>query len=398
MKPRLLVIVGRFVVGGHATDNIPLLYHLKDKYTIRMIYGEKEADEIEPLFLLDQFPGLDVVKLPVLKRSINPFADFSTLIQIYRQIISFKPNIVHTHGAKAGLTGRLASRLYRKSVIVHTFHGHVFHSYFNKLYTTLVIWVERLLATITDGVVALSSTQKNELVNDFKILPERKVYEIPLGLFEPREQVFSKGSFRVKYELKNDDVAIAIIGRLVPIKNHVDFLKAAEQIIKKGPPNVKFFIIGDGEQRQNLINILHERSIPFSLPDNYLPESKVIFTSWIANMYEVIYDLDIVALTSLNEGTPVSIIEAQLCGKPVVAYNVGGVKDTFIDSRSGYLVPKGNMEELVKKMMLLISNPKLRAQMGVEAKAFASKHFSKDTEVASIDRMYQSLLNKKHRK
>src|SRR3954471_3346428 len=112
MKARLLVIVGRFVIGGHATDNIPLLFHLKDRYTIKSIYGEKEADEIEPLFLLDQFPGLDMQKLPNLKRRINPFADIITLYRIYKCIKSFKPDIVHTHGAKAGFTGRLAARLY----------------------------------------------------------------------------------------------------------------------------------------------------------------------------------------------------------------------------------------------------------------------------------------------
>jgi glycosyltransferase involved in cell wall biosynthesis len=395
MKPKLLVIVGRFVVGGHATDNIPLLYHLKEKYTVRMIYGEKEADEIEPLFLLDQFPGLDVVKLPVLKRSINPFADISTLFTIYKQMVLFKPDIVHTHGAKAGFTGRLAAWFYGKCVVVHTFHGHLFHSYFNKVVTNLIIAIERTMAKITDAAIALSATQKKELVSQFKIFPERKVYQIPLGLFEPREQAVEKGQLRDKYKLKDNDVAIGIIGRIVPIKNHLDFLKAAGQILQRGYENVHFFVIGDGEERQVLTDFLALNGISFSLPGHYNPEAKVIFTSWIANMYEVIYDLDAVVLTSLNEGTPVSLIEAQLCSKPVVAYNVGGVKDTFANGKSGYLIAKGDVEELTNKLAVLIDNPGDRAAMGVEGKAFATSHFSKDVEVAAIDKMYQTLLKNK---
>src|ERR1044071_9020633 len=114
MKPRLLVILNRFVIGGPAADTIPLLYHLQDKYTIKILYGEKEADEWEPLFLLKKYPGLDLKKIPSLKRSINPFTDVLALFQIFKYIRQFKPHIVHTHGAKSGFTGRLAAWLWSR--------------------------------------------------------------------------------------------------------------------------------------------------------------------------------------------------------------------------------------------------------------------------------------------
>src|SRR5687768_7985377 len=142
MNPRLLIIINRFVIGGQAADTIPLLYHLKDKYLIKVIYGEKEADEIEPLFLLQQYPGLDLQKMPSLKRSINPFADVISTFRMYKLIKAFKPDIVHTHGAKSGLTGRIAAKIWGKAVLVHTFHGHLFHSYFNAFTTKAIIQTE----------------------------------------------------------------------------------------------------------------------------------------------------------------------------------------------------------------------------------------------------------------
>src|SRR2546423_1368310 len=109
MKPRLLIIINRFVIGGQAADTIPLLHHLQHKYTIKIIYGEKQADELEPLFLLNKYAGLDIQKITSLRRTINPFADVTTLYRIYKFIRSFKPHIVHTHGAKSGFTGRVAA-------------------------------------------------------------------------------------------------------------------------------------------------------------------------------------------------------------------------------------------------------------------------------------------------
>jgi glycosyltransferase involved in cell wall biosynthesis len=391
----LLIIINRFVIGGQAADTIPLLYRLKDRYKIKIIYGEKEADEIEPLFLLKQYPGLDIEKIPSLKRSINPFADVITLYKIYRCVKKFKPIIVHTHGAKSGLLGRVAARLWGKAVIVHTFHGHLFHSYFNKLTTSIIILLERSLAKITHAAIALSPSQQEELTKDFKIFPVKKVFEIPLGMVEPDVTVLHKQQLRTPYKVAPHEITIAIVGRIVPIKNHVDFLNVAYEILRGGQANVRFFIIGDGGDRTALENNLQQNGYTYSSPENIIEGSQFIFTSWISDMYSVMDELDVVVLTSSNEGTPVSLIEAQMCSKPVVAYNVGGVKDTFIDNESGFLVEKGDIKAFAARLLLLINNEDLRNQMGKRGKEFSLKKYSKDAEVAAIENLY-TLLLKRH--
>ncbi|MDB5190776.1 MAG: glycosyltransferase family 1 protein [Segetibacter sp.] len=393
-KPRLLFIVGRFVIGGHATDNIPLLYHLKDKYTVQVIHGEKEPDEMEPLFLLEQFPGLDMQRLPSLKRRINPFADLVTVFRLLKKIKKFTPDIIHTHGSKSGFTGRLAGLLYGKAIMVHTFHGHLFHSYFNSFLSSVIVGVEKALGRVTTATIALGPTQKEELVNKFKILPASKVFEIPLGLYAPTEDGLYKKGLRKKYHVADDDVAIGIIGRLVPIKDPLVFLKIAVSILKNGNQKVKFFIIGDGQLKDEMISYLEAKKILYSLPSAIVDKAPVIFTSWISNVYEVIYELDIVALTSLNEGTPNSLIEAQLCSRPVVAYNVGGVKDTFVDKVSGFLVEKDDITTFTKNLTTLIADKELRTTMGRNGKEFSSRKYSKHTEVRLIDELYSMLLAK----
>jgi glycosyltransferase involved in cell wall biosynthesis len=184
------------------------------------------------------------------------------------------------------------------------------------------------------------------------------------------------------------------VGRIVPIKNHIDFLKIVAVILKKGFTNVKFFVIGDGNGRGEMLEFLKQANIAYSLPEEKMKNAPVIFTSWIANMYEAIYDVDAVVLTSFNEGTPVSLIEAQLCAKPVVAYNVGGVKDTFINNQSGFLINKGDISTFANQLIKLIENKELRMEMGAAGKAYASKKFSKHTEVALVDELYTKLLQK----
>jgi glycosyltransferase involved in cell wall biosynthesis len=295
------------------------------------------------------------------------------------------------------LLGRIAAWFWGKAVIVHTFHGHLFHSYFNKLTTKVIILLERTLSKITHAAIALSPSQQRELTEDFKIFPDNKVFEIPLGMAEPDETFVEINELRSLYKIKEEEVTIAIVGRIVPIKNHVDFFKIAYEVLKGKKINVRFLIIGDGGDRFHLENNLKENGYAFSLPNKVIEDSKFIFTSWISDMYSVMDELDVVVLTSSNEGTPVSLIEAQLCSKPVVAYNVGGVKDTFLNNESGYLIDKGDINSFSNKLLQLINNKELRSEMGKRGKEFASKKYSKDAEVAAIDNLY-TLLLKRHQK
>ncbi|WP_165958195.1 glycosyltransferase [Segetibacter sp. 3557_3] len=396
VRPRLLVILNRFVIGGQSTDTIPLLYQLSKRYHVKIIYGKKEADEIAPLFLLEQYPGLTMIEVPAMQRTLNPVTDVVAFRNIVKEIKAFKPDIVHTHGAKSGFLGRLAARMCKVPVVVHTFHGHVFHSYFNRIISKAVVNTERLMASVTDAAIALSTSQRNEIVNTFKVFPRMKVHVIPLGLEMKLAGSDARMNFRDGYGLPSHEVAVGIIGRIVAIKNHHHYLRIAKNLLDSGCNNCTFFIIGDGNLAAALQQYLDENGTLYSTPHKPSAGAKVIFTSWLYDMPTVVAGLDIIALTSLNEGTPVSLIEAQMGGKPVIAYDVGGVADTFLDNVSGYLVPKGDIETFTQKLSQLIGNPQLRQDMGEQGKVYCTQKFSKVSEVNATDNLYISLLAKRN--
>lgn len=395
-KPRLLIILNRFVIGGQAVDTIPLAYLLQPHFNILILYGEKEKDEIEPTYLLSAYPGLQLQKISQLRRSINPFTDVIAFARLLQILAKYKPHVVHTHGAKSGFLGRMAAWLYRVPVIVHTFHGHFFHSYFSAGVSQIISMVERLIGRITTAAIALSEAQKTELVEDFKIMPSTKVNIIPLGFAyeNNNNKAALRNKFRSTYGLQNNDVAIGIVGRIVPVKNHQFFLQVIKQTLTDGNNNAAFLIIGDGELKAKVEDELKTQQVLYN-HQKITSVNRVVFTSWIMNMYEVMNGLDIIALTSLNEGTPLSIIEAQFFSKPVVSTNVGGVKDTLQDGLTGFLVEKTNTKLFAEKLKLLINNEDLRLRMGSAGNAFAASKFSKEKEVSSTKDFYFSLLRQK---
>ena len=395
-KPRLLIVLNRFVIGGQAVDTLPLAYFLNGDFQILILYGEKEKDEVEPEFLLKKYPGLQQKKIDHLRRSLNPLNDIIAFARLVYIIVRFKPQIVHTHGAKSGFLGRFSAWVCNVPVIVHTFHGHFFHSYFSKKVSRFVEVIERQTAKITTAAVALSIAQEKELVEEYKILPASKVAIIPLGFdYEIKDRNSYRDTFRNKYGLQKNDIAIGIIGRIVPIKNHLFFIRVIKNILlTRVSSRAAFFIIGDGYLRRHIEDALIKEGILFS-DEKVTPENRVIFTSWITNMYEVMNGLDIVTLTSLNEGTPLSIIEAQFFKRPVVSTNVGGVKDTMEDARTGFLIQKDDVESFCEKVTLLITNEDLRVKMGEEGHKLVVERFSKKKEVEKTKEFYFSLLRQK---
>ena len=396
-KPRLLIILNRFVIGGQAVDTIPLAFELTKDFEVLILFGEKEKDEIEPEFLLNQYPGLRLKKIPQLRRSINPLIDFLAFFRLLITISQFRADIVHTHGAKSGFLGRLAAFFSGVPIIVHTFHGHFFHSYFSPAISRTVAWVEKIIGKITTSAIALSATQKNDLVYGYKILPAHKIHVIPLG-FQYNSSIDAqtlRSGFRNKYGLQENDVAIGIVGRIVPVKNHnffVEIIKSYQQRFSNS--NVAFFIIGDGGLKSKVEALLLENKITYNnLSVN--AADRVVFTSWLQQMDEVMNGLDIVVLTSLNEGTPLSMIEAQYFEKPVISTNVGGVKDTMIDGATGFLVESDCLKEFVEKMNKLINSKVLRQEFGIKGKEFVKSKFSKANEIERTKEFYFSLLLQK---
>ena len=396
MKPRVVIILNRLVIGGQAVDTIPLAFYLQEYFDILILYGNKEKDEVEASFLLQQYPNIRIKKIPYLRRTINPFIDIIAFFSLLKQISQHKANVVHTHGSKSGLLGRLAAWILKTPIIIHTFHGHLFHSYFSSFANEIIKFIERRLAAISTYIIALSEEQKKELSQIFCIVKVEKIKVIPLGV-DVKNLLPSLSSnrkiFRDKFNVPDAAIAIGIIGRIVPIKNHLFFLQIAQTILEENKNDIYFFIIGDGTTKKELINFLHSNEIIFKDDENTNANAKIIFTSWLEDMMSVYHGLDIVMLTSLNEGTPLSIIEAQFCGKPVIASNVGGVRDTFKHNNSGFLIDGYDVNDYVKVLDMLINNPSLRKEMGEQAIDFVTNTFAKQYEVAAIKKLYLSQNN-----
>jgi len=380
-------------VGGQSIDTVPLANYLKDEYEILIAYGEKENDEEEFAELKEKYNGIAFQKILSLKRSVNPLNDLRSVFALYKLIKKFDPVIVHTHGSKPGVNGRIAAWLANAPCIIHTFHGHLFHSYYNKFISSLIIKLEKILSRISSKIIVLSEEQREEIIERYKIAKRDKIKLITIGvdeMFYNTNTQLLRSAFRNKYFLPRDCVAIGIIGRIVPVKNHKFFIEVVSKLLQSSvKDNVKFFIVGDGYSKNEVQKAFTNFGIEWSDNKNFLT-AKVIFTSWITPVTEVLHGLDIVVLTSLNEGTPLSIIEAQVCAKPVVATNVGGVKDTLIDNESGFLIKDHNLSEFVNKLKLLVENNELRKKMGCTGQTFVKKNFSKQAEVNAFRDLYAS--------
>jgi len=391
LKPHLLIILNRLVVGGQSIDTVPLSNQLKGEYKILIVYGEKENDEEEFIKILENTEGISFQKISSLKRNVNLVNDFKAIHSLYKIIKKFKPVIVHTHGSKPGASGRIAAWLANVPAVIHTFHGHLFHSYYNRTISFFIIQLEKFLSRLSTSIIVLSKRQQEEICDRYKIAKKEKIKLIPLGVddtYYNYNALQLRNAFRNDYHLSENCVAVGIIGRIVPVKNHRLFVDVIIQLLQstvKG--NVKFFFIGDGYSKHDLQNILSQERIEWSEDKNSC-KAKVIFTSWVTPVTSALHGLDIVALTSLNEGTPMSLIEAQICGKPVVATDAGGVADTFINNESGFLISDHDANEFAGKLSMLIQSKELRITMGEKGRCFAKEKFSKEAEVNAFRKLY----------
>lgn len=226
--PRVIQILNRLSVGGPLTQVAYLTRYMAPEYESLFVCGQKDDHEKDAAYIVDKM-GITPIYLPEMRRSINLRRDYVAYKKLKRIIKDFKPDIVHTHAAKAGALGRLAAKSCKVPVIIHTYHGHVFHSYFGKIITNTYIKIERYLAKKTDGLIAISNQQKKELETDYRIAPAYKFHVVLLGLdfkeFE-NDQIAKRTKFRNEFKIQEDEIAIGIIGRLAPIKNHDLFLEA----------------------------------------------------------------------------------------------------------------------------------------------------------------------------
>ena len=398
--PRVLRILNRLVIGGPSKNAVYLSRYMQPEFDTMLVIGGKEDHE-QDADLLAKANHIEPICIPDMKRLISFNNDWKAYQQLKKLIRKFKPDIVHTHAAKSGALGRLAAKHCGVPVIVHTFHGHVFHSYFNSLKTNFFIKTERYLAGFSDAIVAISDVQKKELSEDFRIAPAEKFNVIPLGLDLDHfitDQEGKRNKFRNEFIIDNETVAIGIIGRLVPVKNHSLFLKAIKFVLDNSTTKIKAFIIGDGESRASIEQLANTLGIKFSRHTDAEHEHPLIFTSWRTDVDTICAGLDIVALTSLNEGTPVSLIEAQAAGKPIVSTRVGGIADVVLENRTALLSDINDEAHFAKDLLDLVNDASLRKRFSNEGKEHVLGKYGYQRLVADMSNLYHHLLAKKKSK
>lgn len=393
--PRILQIVNRLNLGGITYNAASIAARLRPAYETMLVSGMKDETEESSEFIVKEL-GLEPIYIPDMSREINLKKDYKAYIHILKIIREFKPDIVHTHAAKAGIVGRLAAWRAGVPVIVHTYHGHVFHSYFSKIKTAVIIKIEQFLGKLSTAIIAISHQQKQELGEVYKIAPLSKIHVVELG-YDLRS--FAENSsekralFRKQYKIDDDCIAIGIIGRIVPIKNLRLFIEVLARVIPCHPHyKIKALIIGDGEERADIQQLCVDLGMSYASPEQSDESAAVVFTSWIYKVDVAMAGLDIIALTSLNEGTPASLIEAQAAGKPIVSTNVGGIANIVLPEKTAFLVQSGDKEQFAKAISTLIENPELRNKMGMAGPPFAQSRFHYERLTSDIQELYTKLL------
>lgn len=381
-KIKILRIITRINVGGPAIHTILLTGGLDpQRFTSILVKGREDVSEGNMLDLARE-KGVQPVLVPTLQREVNLKKDWNAFWKIFWMIKKEKPGIVHTHTAKAGALGRLAAKLAGVPIIVHTFHGHTFYEYFSQKEAGRYIRIERFLGSFTNRIITVSNRGREDLLK-YRIGRPEKILHIPLGLelekFLDCEKY--RGEFRKEVGFSADDLLIGIVARLVPIKGHTYFLEAAKKILEK-KPEAKFLIVGDGELRKELEDYTAKLRIV----------NNVFWTGFRSDLPRVYADLDLVVLSSLNEGLPVTIIEAMSAAKPVVATDVGGVRELVIDGKTGVVVPSKNSDALARGVINILSNSDRIKEMGKKARELAYPKYSIKRLIEDIENLYEQLI------
>ena len=397
---RILRFIARLNVGGPSIHVYLLTTGLDSKrFHSTLVTGRISPQEGDMRYLFESCLKKPVI-IQELQREISPFMDLKAFVKILGVMRRESPDIVHTHTAKAGTSARLAAIIYNgfwngSAKTVHTFHGHVFSGYFSRAKSLMIVWVEQLLARKTDVIVAISQTQKRDLAHKFHIAPADKIRVIPLGFdLTPFLNSHKKrGIFRKSIGAEDRTFLVGIVGRLVPIKNHMLFLNMAEIFLNENPElNVKFVVIGDGELRKMLAGHVERKGLG----------NHVEFCGWRRDLPLIYADLQILALTSKNEGTPVSIIEAMASGTPVISTDAGGVRDLlgspekhlaemegFTVRKRGILCHNDDAGGFARGLNYLISmDIDQRDQMIGEARDFVLRTFSNERLLHDMEKLY----------
>ncbi|HEY5252128.1 MAG TPA: glycosyltransferase [Acidimicrobiales bacterium] len=366
---RVVHIIGRMNVGGPAAIVTELLTHLA--VDVHLLVGDVDADEADYLQL--RAPSLEVTRIRGLGRAVRPTDDVRALAGLTSQLSKLRPDIVHTHTAKAGALGRTAAVVAGIGIRVHSFHGHLLHGYFSAPVTRSITAAERGLATVTDRLVAVGGSVRDELLGARIGRPEQFVVIPPgISVFHPRPE---RDLARAVLGLTTEKPVIAFVARLTGVKRPDRMVAVARAL-----PEATFLVVGDGPLRSQVQD---------GAPTN------VRFLGWRADMENVYAAADLILLTSDNEGMPVTLIEAALAGVPAVATAVGSTGEVVLNGVTGLTVP-ADVAALVDASRVLLADPVRRRKFGQAAQTRAEDVFSVETMTAAHMTLYQTLMAGPH--
>ncbi len=379
---RIARVLSRLNIGGPSRHVILLTAGLNDeRFHSTLIVGREDTHEGH-LFDEARAHGVEPIRLASLRRDVHLLDDGRAFLHLFRLFRQLRPQIVHTHASKAGALGRLAARCAGVPILVHTFHGHTFHSYFHPLLSLLFRALERALARWTTRIITISPTLKEELIR-YRIAPAEKIAVIPLGLELERfaESDRFRGELRRQLGLDREIPIVCSIGRLAPVKNHALLLQAFVRVLQYRP-EAHLLLVGDGELRPRLQ----------AMSDRPPLCGHVSFLGWREDLERIYADVDLVVNSSLNEGTPVAVIEAMAAARPVVATAVGGTPDLIRHGETGWLVPPKDPEALAARILYVLDHPEEATRVAQAAQAFALAHFRADELIRRMRELYLTLL------
>lgn len=378
-------IMDRLNIGGPAIHAVLTTKGLDPKrFRTVLVTGAVEPGEGDMAYLLREHGVTSVVSIPSLGRELRPMKDLVTLWKVIQVLRREQPQVVHTHKAKAGAIGRVAALLCRVPVRVHTFHGHVLAGYFGPLKSRVFCVVEQMLARATTVLVAPSAAVADELATQFRVASRKQFEVVPLGFdlapFASCEA--HRGELRRELGVSPSTLLVAIVGRMVPVKDHATFIAAAAALHARRP-DVHFVFVGAGELLDEVRADLHNRGLAGCCH----------LLGWRQDMQRLYADLDVLALSSINEGTPVALIEALAAGVPVVATRVGGVADVLREGERGRLVPPGDPQALAQAIEAALGPQERPRAVGMRDSVVAEYGFSRLCE--DLGRLYLRLLDKR---
>ena len=379
MSIKVLHIITQLELGGAQKNVLQILAGLdQQKYDIYLISSRGLLDEEAK-----NIPHLHLKFLSFLKRQPNPIFDVLAFIFLIFFIKNKKIHIVHTHSSKAGILGRWAARFSGVPVIIHTIHGWGFHDHGMRFLNKFYIFLEKCAAKISKKLIAVS---ENDIRMGLKEgIGSREQYALIRCSLEPgflSGKQESAEYYKTSFKIENHYKVAGMVACLKKQKNPLDFVRAADCVLNKNP-HTKFLLIGDGVGRSRIESEIKKRQ----LQDN------IFLLGWRKDVKKIMACVDVFVLTSLWEGLPVVLLEAMGCSKPIVAYDVGGVREVVKDGINGFLVKPKDFKELSIKVNLILENDELRHRMGACGQRLAlSEEFSHDHMMKQIQRLYEDSL------